>query len=357
MQQSIRFLKSPDGITIAWADAGQGPALVKVANWLSHLEYDWDSAVWRHWMQFFSDNFRFVRYDERGCGMTDWDVEDLSPPRWIDDLEAVVAKAQPEEPFVLLGISQGTAAAVQFAARYPDKVSHLILYGGYAQGWRFRENAEGRRAYEATVELARYGWGQDNPVFRQLFTSRFVPEATDEQFAWFNELCRRTTRPEIAARLLEARSEVNVQEYLSRIRVPTLVIHAQDDEVVPLNAGRNLASEIPDAEFVQLESRNHILLEDEPAWGRFKQVVLAFTGRPTSGATTEDPVFACLSDREREVLAGIASGRSNAEIGKTLFISDKTVRNHVTKIFEKLSISSRVQAIVLVHEIRFRGTA
>jgi pimeloyl-ACP methyl ester carboxylesterase/DNA-binding CsgD family transcriptional regulator len=355
VRQSIRFLKAPDGVTIAWADAGEGPALVKVANWLSHLEYDWDSPCWRHWMQFFAENFRFIRYDERGCGMTDWDVEDLSPARWIQDLESVVAKARPQEPFILLGISQGTAAAVQFAALYPDKISHLILYGGYAEGWKFRENAAGRRAYEATVELARFGWGADNPVFRQLFTSRFIPEATEEQIGWFNELCRRTTRPEIAARLLQARSEVNVTEYLPRVRTRTLVIHAGDDEVVPLSAGRRLASEIPNAEFVQLESRNHILLECEPAWERFREIVLQFTGRPRDDATAEDPVFQELSDRERQILTRMCSGASNAEIGRALFISDKTVRNHVTRIFEKLGVGSRAQAIVMAHEKGFRG--
>lgn len=355
MRQSIRFLKTPDGVTIAWAEAGEGPALVKVANWLSHLEYDWDSPCWRHWMRFFAENYRFIRYDERGCGMTDWDVGDLSPSRWIEDLEAVVAKAAPQEPFIVVGISQGTAAAVQFAARHPERVSHLILYGGYAQGWKFRENDDGRRAYEAIVELARFGWGQDNPVFRQLFTSRFIPDATEEQIAWFNELCRRTTKPEIAARLLQSRAEVDVLEYLPGVRTPTLVVHAQDDEVVPLAAGRRLASEIPGAEFVQLASRNHILLESEPAWDRFREIVLEFTGRPPGGAGAEDSVFEVLSERERQILARMTAGATNAEIGKALFISDKTVRNHVTRIFEKLGVSSRAQAIVMAHEKGFRG--
>ncbi|KPK60364.1 MAG: hypothetical protein AMJ59_06505 [Gammaproteobacteria bacterium SG8_31] len=356
MRQSIRFLKTADGVTLAWAEAGEGPALVKVANWLSHLEYDWDSPCWRHWMHFFAANYRFIRYDERGCGMTDWDVGDLSPARWIEDLEAVVDKAGPAEPFILLGISQGTAAAIQFAALHPDKVSHLVLYGGYSQGWKFRENDAGRRAYEAIVELARFGWGQDNPVFRQLFTSRFLPDATEDQIAWFNELCRRTTKPDIAARLLQARAEVNVADYLARVRAPTLVIHAQDDEVVPLAAGRRLASEIRDAEFVQLASRNHILLESEPAWTRFKEILLDFTGRPPGGARAEDPVFQVLSDRERQILARMGAGESNVEIGKALFISDKTVRNHVTRIFEKLGVSSRAQAIVMAHEKGFRGS-
>jgi pimeloyl-ACP methyl ester carboxylesterase/DNA-binding CsgD family transcriptional regulator len=325
IQQSIRFLKTPDDVTLAWAEAGEGPALVKVANWLSHLEYDWDSPVWRHWMQFFASNFRFIRYDERGCGMTDWDVGDLSPDRWIEDLEVVVERAKPEEPFALLGISQGTSAAIQFAARYPERVSHLILYGGYALGWKYRENVEGRRAYDAIVELARFGWGKDNPSFRQVFTYNFLPEASEEQITWFNELCRRTTTPEVAARLLRSRAEVNVEEYLSGISVPTLVLHSRDDAVVPI------------------------------AWERFCKEVLAFTGRPPAGGHAEDPVFGSLSARERQILARIAVGETNAQIGQGLFISDKTVRNHVTRIFEKLGVSSRAQAIVLVHEKGFRG--
>ena len=354
VQQSIRFLTTADGVNLAWAEAGQGPALVKVANWLTHLEYDWDSPVWRHWIRFFAGHFRFVRYDERGCGMTDWDVEDVALPRWIEDLETVVDRAGIDAPFVLLGISQGAAAAVAYAVRHPERVSHLVIYGGYAQGWNHRGNEAGQRRYNAIIELARYGWGTDNPAFRQVFTSMFMPDASEEQVAWFTQLCRKTTRPDTAARLLKARADVNVLDYLSQVRVPTLVLHGRDDEVVPLATGRVIATGIPDARFVQLESRNHILLEDEPAWERFKAEVLAFTGRDAAAAEDAAP-FDALSERERQILALVAEGRNNIDIGKTLFISDKTVRNHVTRIFEKLGVSSRAQAIVLAHERGFRA--
>lgn len=349
MPQSIRFARAPDGVKLAWAVAGEGPALIKASNWLSHLEYDWDSPVWRHWIHFFAEHFCFIRYDERGCGMSDWHVDDLSPARWTEDFDAIVAASRPGKPFILLGVSQGGVAAISYAVRHPENVSRLILYGAYARGWELRDDPDAARRYHAIVDLTRLGWGQDNPVYRQLFTSRFVPRASPEQTAWFNELCRRTTEPEIATRLLLERGKVDVRHLLPQVSVPTLVLHARQDEVAPLAEGRMLAAGIPQAEFVQLESRNHILLEQEPAWERFKSEVLAFTGRPAS-ATAEDPVFAALSPREREILARVARGCSNAQIGAELFISDKTVRNHITRIFEKLGVRTRAQAIVLAKD-------
>lgn len=347
MHQSIRYLKTRDGVRLAWASAGRGPALVKASNWLTHLEYDLESPIWRHWISFFARHFRFVRYDERGSGMTEWDVDDISVPRWGDDLEAVAAEAVPTGPFALLGISQGASSAITFAVRHPERVSHLILYGGYARGWSKRGDVEGEQRYRAIVELTRLGWGKDNPVFRELFTRRFVPGGSPEQLRWFNELCTRTTRPEIASRLLAIRAEVDVLDLLPRVCVPTLVLHARDDEVVPFGEGRLLASEIPGAEFALLDSKNHILLEDEPAWAKFEEAVLRFTGG-RAAPQTEPAVLASLSERERQVLSELAEGRSNAEIASTLFISEKTVRNHATRIFEKLGVTSRAQAIVFL---------
>jgi len=352
MPLSIRYLKTRDGVRLAWAASGNGPPLVKAANWLTHLNYDLESPIWRHWIELFSRHFRFIRYDERGCGMSDWDAEDLSPSCWMGDLEAVINASEPGEQFVLLGVSQGVAAAVPYAVRYPERVSRLILYGGYAQGWAYRQDTDGYRRFNALMGLTRLGWGQNKPVFRQLFSSIFVPAARPEQIGWFNELCRRATTPEIAMRLLKARTEVNVRELLPQVRVPTLVLHALHDEVVPFPAGKVLASEIPNAEFVQLDSRNHILLAEEPAWERFKEAVLEFTGRPRN-ANVEDPVFASLSERERQILAALVAGRSNTEIGAKLFISEKTVRNTLTRIFEKLGVRTRTQAAVLARDRGF----
>jgi pimeloyl-ACP methyl ester carboxylesterase/DNA-binding CsgD family transcriptional regulator len=351
-RQRIRYLLTPDGVQVAWAEAGSGPALVKAANWLTHLEFDWDSPAWRHWIQFFADHFHFIRYDERGCGMTDWKVGDVSFERWVEDLESVIDAAGLGEPCALLGISQGAAVCIAYAARHPERVSRLVLYGSYARGWSHRPDAPGRKEYEAIIELVRRGWGKENPVFRQVFTSRFLPEGSPEQIEWWNELCRKTTTPEIAAELLHARANIDVTDLLGQVRTPTLVLHARDDEVCPLAEGRLVASGIRGAEFVELDSRNHVLLEPEPAWPRFKEAVLGFLGvaAPPAG---EDPAFGALSAREREVLTLLAEGLGNAEIGDRLTISEKTVRNHVSNLFDKLGVWTRAQAIVFARDRGF----
>jgi pimeloyl-ACP methyl ester carboxylesterase/DNA-binding CsgD family transcriptional regulator len=341
-------------VQLAWAEAGTGPVLIKAANWMTHLEYEWESPVWRHWIRFFSDHFRFVRYDERGCGMTDWDVGDLSFERWVGDLEAVVAASAPREPFALLGISQGSATCVAYAVKYPERVSQLVLYGGYARGTYRRGNPDKERLYRALIDLVHLGWGNDNPAFRQVFTSRFIPGATDEQIGWFNDLCRKTTSPEIAARLLETRATIDIAALLGKVRTPTLVLHSRNDDVIPISEGHILAAGIPGAQFIELDSKNHVLLENEPAWERFCDEVLEFTG--LKGSTRgEDPAFASLSPREREVLALITEGFGNAQIAEHLSISEKTVRNHVSNLFDKLGVWTRAQAMVFARDRGFLG--
>ena len=351
--QRIRYLRTKDGVQLAWADTGAGPTLIKAANWLTHLEYEWESPVWRHWIHFFCDHFRFVRHDERGCGMTDWNVGDLSFERWVEDLEALVAAANPQEPFALLGISQGAATCIAYAAKYPERVSRLVLYGAYARGTYERGDPDKERFYRALIEMTRVGWGKDNPAFRQIFTSRFIPGATDEQVGWFNELCRKTTSPEIAARLLETRATIDVVDLLGKVQAPTLVLHSRDEDVIPIAEGHILAAGIPGAQFVELDSKNHILLGNEPAWERFCSEVLDFMNvkGPVRG---EDPAFASLSPREREVLALITEGLGNAEIAERLSISEKTVRNHVSNLFDKLGVWTRAQAMVFAHDHGFR---
>ena len=351
VRQRIQYVTASDGLRLAWADAGAGPPLVKAANWMTHLEDEWESPVWQHWMRFYAEHFRFVRYDERGCGMSGWNGSDLTLDRWATDLARVIEAARPDGPVTLVGISQGAATCVRYAVRHPDRVAKLVLYGGYARGWALRE-ANVKRTYRAMIDLVREGWGKENPTFRQLFTSRFIPGGTAEQLQWFNDLCRKTTTSEIAARLLEARSVVDVRDDLPRINTPTLVLHARGDEVQPIEEGRLLAAGIPNAEFIELDSRNHVLLEHEPAWRRFCDAVLEFTGTPTAGPA-EDPAFGALSGRERQILTLIAEGLSNAEIGERLAISEKTVRNHTSNVFDKLGVWTRAQAIVFARERRF----
>ena len=348
---SIRFARTEDGVRLAWTASGQGPALCKAANWLTHLEYDRESLVWSHWQQFLEQHFSYYRYDERGVGMSQHQVEDLSPSTWFPDFETFVEAAKPDKPFVLLGISQGTGAALSYAAKYPDNVSHLVIYGGYLRGWARREPEE-RRRREAVRELVELGWGNSNPVFRRLYTSMFLPDGTEEQLGWFDEVCAKSTTPALAARLMGEQGYADFSDAPKNVEVPTLVMHCRDDGVVPFSQGTEIAAAIRDAEFVQLDSRNHILLADEPAWETFKSAILEFTG---AKAASEDAVFAALSNRERQVLAEIAAGFSNAEIAERLFISEKTVKNHITNTFEKLGVSNRSQAIVRARDGGFRG--
>jgi pimeloyl-ACP methyl ester carboxylesterase/DNA-binding CsgD family transcriptional regulator len=350
--QRIRYVRASDGVQLAWADASSGPVLVKAANWLTHLEDEWDSPVWSHWIRFLCRHFRLVRYDERGCGMSDWEADDLSLERRVEDLETVIAAAGLKEPFAILGISQGGATCVAFAVRHPELVSHLVLYGAYARGMARRGDPEAARTYQAIIDLARFGWGQDNPAFRQVFTSRFIPGGTDEQIGWFNDLCRKTTSPRMAAALMESRAAVDAVSYLERVRTPTLVLHARDDQVVPLAEGRLIASGIPGAQFVELDSKNHILLENEPAWERFRSAVLEFTDREGE-PTGEDPAFRSLTPREREVLGLLTRGLGNADIAGQLSLSEKTVRNHISNLFDKLGVWTRAQAIVFARDRGF----
>jgi pimeloyl-ACP methyl ester carboxylesterase/DNA-binding CsgD family transcriptional regulator len=350
-RQRVRYLRTADGVQLAWAEAGAGPVLVKAANWLTHLEYDWESPVWRHWIHFLADHFRLVRYDERGCGMTDWDVPDLSASRWPLDMQAVVDQASPDAPVALLGISQGAATCIAYAVDHPERVSRMVLYGGYARGAARRDDEESERLYTAIVEIVRQGWGTRNPSFRQVFTSRFIPGGTEEQLGWFNELCRKTTSPKVAADLLAVRADVQIEHLLPRVRTPTLVLHARKDAVTPLAEGRRLAAGIPGAQFVELDSPNHVLLDGEPAWSRFQEAMLEFLGVPVPRG--QDAIFDGLSPREREVLAVLTEGLGNAEVADRLGLSEKTVRNHLTNLFDKLGVQTRAQAIVMARDRGF----
>lgn len=343
MRQPIHLVRTADGVHLAWTRTGSGPVLAKAANWMTHLRDDIDSPVWRHWLRFFSDHFDLLRFDERGCGLSDREVADVSEANWLADLECVIEAARVRPPLVLLGISQGAAAAIRYAIKHPERVSHLILYGGYARGWARRGETDAQH-YHAVSEMVRLGWGSDNSVFRQAFTARFLPGGTHEQLDWYNDLCRKTCAPEMAVRLLAVRAQTDFSELLPQVRVPTLVLHARHDEVVPFAEGRHLAAEIPGAEFVELESRNHVLLSQEPAWQVFQQAVLDFVGIvPGERAAPGEPA---LSRREREILQLLCTGLGNADIGRRLFISEKTVRNHLSSLYRKLGVTSRAQAIV-----------
>jgi pimeloyl-ACP methyl ester carboxylesterase len=275
LQQEIHFCTTPDGARIAYAEVGEGPPLVKAANWLNHLEYDWQSPIWSHLLQELAAEHRLVRYDARGNGLSDWEVDDISFDAYVRDLESV-ADAAKLDRFALFGISQGCAISIAYAVRHPERVSHLALYGGFARGRRRRGSPQGIAESEALITLIRQGWGQETPAFRQIFTSLFIPGATVEQIQWFNDLMRISASPENAVRLRRAVDEIDISDLLPRVRVPTLVLHCRDDAVQPFDEGRRLAAGIPGARFVALEGRNHLILESDPAWNRFVNEVKAF---------------------------------------------------------------------------------
>ena len=351
LRQDIRFCTASDGVKLAYATVGRGPPLVKAANWLTHLEYDFESPIWQPWIEALSRNRTYVRYDARGCGLSDRDPADISFAAAIRDLEAVVDAAQLER-FPLLGISQGGAVAIAYAVRHPERVSHLVLYGAFGRG-RLKRGLGARAVEEVMLylKLVELGWGTAESAFRQVFTSQFIPGGTAEQFRAFDELQRRSATPGDAARMMEASSMVDVTDMAPRVACPTLVLHARGDRRIPFEEGRLVSALIPGSRFVPLESENHVLFEHEDSFATFLAELDAFLG---DGAPRE--AFAQLTPRERELVELLARGLDNHQIAAHLDLSEKTVRNHVSSVFAKLEVESRAQAIVRLREAGF-GTA
>jgi pimeloyl-ACP methyl ester carboxylesterase len=273
--QSVRFVRSRDGVRLAAAATGEGPPLVRAGVWMTHLEHDWTTQVWGPLHARLGAQFRLVRYDQRGTGLSDRDVERLDFESMVADLEAV-ADAYGLESFCLLGISQGVAAAVEYAVRHPERVRALVLVGGYARGWRKRGDPALVARGEALCTLTRMGWGQDNPAFRQMFTSLAMPNATRQQMDAFNQLQRLSAAPEMAARFVQLLGDFDVADRLPLVRAPTLVMHSRDDAWVPCELGRSVAAAIPDAQFVSLPSASHVVMPSEAAWEGFVNQVIAF---------------------------------------------------------------------------------
>jgi class 3 adenylate cyclase/pimeloyl-ACP methyl ester carboxylesterase len=275
LTQEIRFCSTADGTNIAYATVGDGPPLVKAPNWMNHLEYDWESPIWRHVLQEFASHHTLLRFDQRCNGLSDWAVDSVTFDDMVEDM-ATVIDAAGLECFPLFGISQGCAFSIAYALRYPGRVERLVLYGGFAQGNRTRGAGGDEQEADLQLDMMRKGWGQNNPAFRQFFTSLFVPGASKDQMDWFNELQRKTVSAENAVRLREVVFNIDVLELAKQITIPTLVLHCRDDGIVPYNAGRQMAAAIPGARFIPLEGQNHLILEDEPAWPKFVQEVEDF---------------------------------------------------------------------------------
>lgn len=346
MKQQIRFCRSFDGTRLAYAVTGEGPPLVKAPHWLTHLEYEAQSPIWSTWIERLSRGRTLVRMDARGCGLSDRDVREYSFEHYVNDLEAVIDAAGLER-FALFGHSQGGAIAIGFAARHAQRVTHLALLGTYTRGW-FRRSLPPERIaeLEAQLKLVEIGWGRDDPSYRAMFSTQFMPGATLEQLNSMSELQRVSAPAENAARLMRSFFDIEVTEAAGRIACPTLVLHGRGDRRVPFEEGRRVASQIPGARLVPLETANHILLQHEPAFAQFFAEVEAFLPRGSHAS------FAGLTAREGEILERIAQGLDNAQIAAHLGLSEKTVRNHITHIFDKLGVQTRAQAIVLARDGR-----
>jgi pimeloyl-ACP methyl ester carboxylesterase/DNA-binding CsgD family transcriptional regulator len=339
MEQQIRFCTTPDRVRLAYAVHGAGPPLVKAANWMTHLEFDWKSPVWRHWLEELGRGHTMVRYDERGCGLSDWEVEGLSLDAWVSDLETVVDAAGLDR-FALLGISQGGAIAIAYAVRHPERVTQLVLYGAYARGRMNRDlSPQEKEEAEMLLSLIRVGWGRPNPAFRHVFSEMFLPGGTPEQLEWFDELARVSTSPEMAERLERAWYQIDITGLVPQVTVPTLVAHGREDAMIPFAEGRLLATSIPGARFLPLESENHILLPHERAWPVLLAELRDFLGSevtPEPGGELSE-----LSPRESDVLELVATGLSNDEIAERLFLSVRTVERHLSNIYAKFRLSGK----------------
>ena len=275
LSQRITFCRASDGVNIATATVGEGPVLVKTANWLNHLEHDWESPLWSPFLQRLAGRFKLVRYDGRGNGLSDRDVPDISQGGFERDLEAVVASAGIER-FALLALSQGVAAAVAFAARHPERVSRLVLYGAYAQGRNRRDSPEDAATAQTVMAMMREGWGRADSAFMRAFSSLYLPDASRAHIQWFADMQRLSTSAEVAARLRVACDDIDVVDMLPQIKVPTLVIHARQDHVAPYEQGRLLATRIPGARLITLESENHVPVPDDPVWPKLMDEIEAF---------------------------------------------------------------------------------
>lgn len=339
--QQIRFCTSRDGTRIAYATWGTGPALIWIPHWAHHIRSDWDSPVWRPWLTLLSRNGTLITHGWRGCGLSDRKVE-FSFGRYLEDLDALVASCGAEQ-FTLFGMAAGADLATHYAANHPERVARVILYASKSRG-----RLAGRPTAEATVEadarlkVMQLGWPNENPAYSEFFTSLHMPDATPEQKRSYNELLRITTSPENISGLIRSYWRFEMGDTAQRVRCPVLVLHARQDLIIPFDEGRSVAAMIPNATFVPLESRDHILVDSEPAWHQFAAAVQEFLPAANASVSVK---MGNLTPRERDVLQVLARGLNNAAIATKLSISEKTVRNVVSSIFAKLSVRTRAEAV------------
>jgi pimeloyl-ACP methyl ester carboxylesterase/DNA-binding CsgD family transcriptional regulator len=350
--QEVRFCRAPDGVRIAYALHGSGPPLVISTCWLSHLQYDWESPVWRHFLEDVGRFCTVVRFDERGHGLSDWDVTDHSLEARIRDLEAVVEDAGlADGRFALMAMAQGGPVAIRYAAAHPDRVTRLVFYGSYADP-RYGMTPEDAELQDTFEQMIKVGWARPDSTFRRVFTSLMIPGATEEQMRWLDELQRVSVSATTAHLARRQRMQQGAEEYLAALDVPTLVLHSTGDQMNEFAYGRHLASAIRGARLVALDSDNHILLADEPAWAVFVDEVEAFLAPDRASARPAPAVASSptrlLSPRELEVLGLAARGHGNEDIARELVLSVRTVERHLQNVYAKLDVqgaSARTAAV------------
>jgi pimeloyl-ACP methyl ester carboxylesterase/DNA-binding CsgD family transcriptional regulator len=335
---------------VAYASCGAGLPLVRAAQWISHLDFDRDNPVIGPWLSLLARRHKLIRYDPRGCGLSDREGREFSISKQVDDLEAVI-EANGCNRFVLLGATAGAVTAVTYAARHPERVSHLIIYGGFARGRMVRANARDIEEAELQLKATELGWNSENPAFRQIHISQLIPGATTEQSHALTDLMRMSMSPANAATILRLYFAADLRDVAPKVRCPTLVLHARHDARVPFEEGRRLAGLIPGARFVSLESRNHLLLATEPAWQQLSDELDRFLSASPAGPS--NGLLHDLTAREHDVLELLAQGIDNGTIASKLGTSEKTVRNQVSAIFAKLGVNTRAQAIVYARDAGF----
>ncbi len=343
--QQVRFCKSFDGAQIAYAVTGRGPTVVMLPSWLTHLDHQWRNLAWRPWLDALAQRYTLIRYDPRGCGLSERRIDGLRFETWVRDFETLADRLDLHD-FSLIGICQGGPTAIEFAARHPRRVGRLVLYGTYARGRNRRSVPMEPEKARLMLEMLQLGWAREDHSFLSVFASQFQPEGSAEHLRAWCELQRAAAAPAQAAALTRVMFDLDVRASAARVACPTLVAHCERDVAVPVEEGRLLAQTIPGARFVQFDSPNHFMLADEPAWAQFVEVLHAFLpgGGDVPGA------LAALTARERELLELLARGLDNHQISARLGIREKTVRNHVSSVFDKLGVESRAQAIVVARE-------
>jgi pimeloyl-ACP methyl ester carboxylesterase/DNA-binding CsgD family transcriptional regulator len=336
--QDVRFCRAPDGVRIAYAVHGTGPPLLVTTCWLSHLQHDWQSPVWHHFLRDIGRFATVIRYDERGHGLSDRDVHDHSLEARIGDMTAVADHAGFER-FAVMAMSQGGPVAIRYAAEHLDRVTRMIFYGSYACAMR-DPTPEDLAMSDAINQIIKVGWERPTPEFRRVFTTLMIPGATEEQMSWLDELQRVAVTGETAYAARTQRVLADATDDLARVTVPALVLHSVEDRMNDFEHARTLATLLPDARLVPLESRNHIVLEDEPAWPVFVEEVGRFLGAD-GVSPVPAPLDQVLSPRELEVLRMAADGLDNEAIADALTLSVRTVERHLQNVYAKLDLAGR----------------